>query len=140
MYFHQPWAWTSSNSMNLIRIQMLNHPLLADGNYCCNSQASSHKHGVTACQHSASPHRRGSMLEDHSGPHHYRFNECYEWDFSYGANTRAHSVCAVCLGTHAHNVYACNASRTWDGQHATDRKSTRLNSSHLRTSRMPSSA
>ena len=41
--------------MNLIRIQMPNHPLLADGNYCCNSQASSHKHGVTAHQHSASP-------------------------------------------------------------------------------------
>ena len=76
------------------------------------------------------------MLEDHSGPHHYRFNECYEWDFSYSANTRAHSVCAVCLGTHAHNVYACNASRTWNGQHVTVAKREK-NEIHLQESNTP---
>ena len=48
------------------------------------------------------------MLEDRSGPHRRRFNERYERDFSYGANTRAHSrhICSGC-GQESHGAHAC---------------------------------
>lgn len=48
---------------------MASYPLLADGNSHPNSQASSHRCGVTAYQHFPSPQRRGLTLENCSGPH-----------------------------------------------------------------------
>lgn len=95
---------------------MTNHQMSVNGNSHCNGQTSSHKWGIPIYCHSASPQRR-VLSEDHSGPSHHQYNKCYNWGFSYGTNIGAHPVCAVCLGTQAHNVYVCERSKTWDRCH-----------------------
>ena len=102
---------------------------------CCNAQTSFHKWSVPMHHRSASP-QRGALSEDCSGHNHCQYNECYDLDFSYGTNMRACTVCAVCLGTHTHNVYVCETSKTWDGQHATLVKRDK-NKLHLQESNTP---
>lgn len=94
---------------------------------------------------SASPQRRRSRSEERPGQRSRRQYERrdsdrrdpdrrdndrsdnirHEQDFSYGTNPKALPVCAVCLGRHSHNVYNCNALRTWNSAHATTSKRTK---------------
>ena len=92
--------------------------ITVDNDSCCNTQMSFRKRSVPIHRRSTSP-QGGASSEDHSGHNRRQYNERYDRDFSYSTNTRAHAVCAICLGTHVHNVYACETSKTWDGQHAT---------------------
>ena len=91
--------------------------ITVNNNSCCNTQMSFRKRSVPI-HHRSTLLQRGASSEDRSGHNHYQYNECYNWEFSYSTNMRACAVCAICLGTHAHNVYACETSKTWDGQHA----------------------
>ena len=113
--------------MNLIGIQMTIRMPSLNNDLCCNVQAPSYRQGMSSCYCSTSPQRRGLLSKDRAGSQYHRPNECYSQDFSHGTNMRAHSVCTICLGTHMHNVYTCEASRTWDGRHATVAKRVRNN-------------
>ena len=84
-----------------------------------SEQFSSQRQSQNARRRSRSPQHRRSRSKERPNYHQRCLNDRQEQDFSYGTNPKAHPVCAVCLGTHAHNVYACKAPRTWDGRHAT---------------------
>ena len=58
--------------------------------------------------------RRDNNHHDHDRPG----NDRHDQDFPAGTSSKALTVCAVCLGRHAHSVYNCSgALRTWDGAH-----------------------
>ena len=86
---------------------------------CCSKQFSSQRQSQNTHQCSRSPQHRRSRSKERPNYCPCHHNNRQDQDFSYSTNPKAHPVCAICLSTHAHNVYACKTPWTWDGQHAT---------------------
>jgi hypothetical protein len=93
-------------------------PVIAAAEPRRGNQPSSNRNHNTR-HRSASPRNRRPRSADYPGARTRRPDDRRDQDFSYGTNGRAYPVCAVCLGRHSHNVFSCDALKTWDGAHST---------------------
>ena len=103
----------------------MSQPLPLNNDSRCSYQSSSQRRTQNTHWRSGSPQRKRSRSGEQLNYHQHCHNSCQNQDFSYSTNPKAHPVCAVCLGSHMHNVFSCDVSRTWDGHHVTLAKRSR---------------
>ena len=98
---------------------MLSCPLQLNNNSWHSDQSSSQRCDLNTHRRSRSPQHKRSCSREQLNHRQHCLTDRQDQVFSHGTNPKAHPICAICLGTHVHNVYACNTARSWDGQHAT---------------------
>ena len=103
----------------------MSQPLPLNNDSHHSYQSSSQRRTQNTHWRSGSPQHKRSRSGEQPNYHQRRFNGRQDQDFSYGTNPKAHPICAICLGSHMHNVFSCDVSRTWDGHHVTLAKRSR---------------